>query len=84
MKTFLAAREEIEVGLPTGTAEVVMAAVNRYFHSQTKRKHVRRTAQQAMNFVAAIRGEIQPPCEAAEALEDLKIARDYIRLVTGQ
>jgi len=40
--------------------------------------------QQAMNFVAAIRGEIQPPCEAAEALEDLKIARDYIGLVTGQ
>jgi predicted dehydrogenase len=37
--------------------------------------------QQAINFVAAIRGEIKPPCEAAEALEDLKIAREYIRLV---
>ena len=36
--------------------------------------------QQAMNFVSAIRGEIRPPCEAAEALEDLKVARDYIRL----
>jgi len=40
--------------------------------------------QQAMNFVAAIKGERKPPCEAAEALEDLKIARSYIRLLTGK
>jgi len=40
--------------------------------------------QQAMNFVAAIRGEAKPPCEAAEALEDLRVARDYIRLLTGK
>jgi len=40
--------------------------------------------QQAMNFVAAIRGEGQPPCEAAEALEDLHIARQYIRLWQAQ
>ncbi|NLC55638.1 MAG: Gfo/Idh/MocA family oxidoreductase [Armatimonadetes bacterium] len=39
--------------------------------------------QQAMNFVAAIRGERKPPCEAAEALEDLKVAREYIRLLKG-
>ncbi len=39
--------------------------------------------QQAMNFVAAIRGEARPPCEAAEALEDLRVAREYIRLLTG-
>ncbi len=39
--------------------------------------------QQALNFVASIRGERQPPCEAAEALEDLRVARDYIRLWTG-
>ena len=39
--------------------------------------------QQAMNFVAAIRGEAQPPCQAAEALEDIRVARDYIRLLTG-
>ena len=37
--------------------------------------------QQAMNFVAAIQGTIQPPCEAQEALEDLRVARAYIRLV---
>lgn len=36
--------------------------------------------QQAANFVAAIKGERPPPCEAQEALEDLKVARDYIRL----
>ncbi|NSW54303.1 MAG: Gfo/Idh/MocA family oxidoreductase [Anaerolineae bacterium] len=39
--------------------------------------------QQAMNFVAAIRGESAPPCQAAEALEDLQVARAYIRLLTG-
>lgn len=38
---------------------------------------------QAMNFVRAIRGEISPSCEAAEALEDLRVARDYIRLCKG-
>ncbi len=39
--------------------------------------------QQAMNFVAAIRGERRPMCEAADALEDLRAAREYIRLMTG-
>ncbi|HLK13325.1 MAG TPA: Gfo/Idh/MocA family oxidoreductase [Fimbriimonadaceae bacterium] len=39
---------------------------------------------QAEAFVAAVRGERNPPCEAAEALEDLRIARDYIRLLDTQ
>jgi len=39
--------------------------------------------QQAANFLKAIRGEAPPPCEAEEALEDLKVARDYIRLLRG-
>ena len=39
--------------------------------------------QQASNFIAAIGGELKPPCEAAEALEDLKFAREYIRLWKG-
>jgi len=39
--------------------------------------------QQAMNFVASIQGKIKPPCEAHEALEDLKIAREYIHLLRG-
>jgi len=37
--------------------------------------------QQAMNFIAAIQGKSKPPCEAAEALEDLKVASEYIRLL---
>ncbi len=38
---------------------------------------------QTMNFLAAIRGEKPPPCQAAEALEDLRIAREYLRLWKG-
>lgn len=40
--------------------------------------------QQAINFVSAIKGDIKPMCEAAEAMEDLKMAREYIRLLTGK
>ena len=36
--------------------------------------------QQAQTFIRVIQGETTPPCEAAEALEDLKVARDYIHL----
>lgn len=39
--------------------------------------------QQAANFVRAICGEATPPCDATEALEDLKVARDYMRLWRG-
>jgi predicted dehydrogenase len=39
--------------------------------------------QQAMNFVKAIKGEIKPLCEAPEALEDLKVAREYLKLWKG-
>jgi len=39
--------------------------------------------QQAINFVRAIKGEIAPPCEAQEALEDLRVAREYIRVWKG-
>lgn len=39
--------------------------------------------QQAINFVRAIKGEIKPMCDAAEALEDLKVARDYMKLWKG-
>ncbi|HEY3289655.1 MAG TPA: Gfo/Idh/MocA family oxidoreductase [Anaerolineae bacterium] len=37
--------------------------------------------QQAMNFVSAIKGEMKPMCEAAEALEDLINAREYFTLL---
>jgi len=36
--------------------------------------------QQAFNFVAAVRGEMAPMCQAAEALEDLKVAKQYLDL----
>lgn len=37
--------------------------------------------QQAKNFIAAVRGERTPMTTAAEALEDLRVARQYIRLL---
>ncbi len=40
--------------------------------------------QQATNFVKVIKGELKPPCVASEALEDLKVAREYIRLRFGK
>jgi predicted dehydrogenase len=40
--------------------------------------------QQARNFVAAVKGEMEPLTTAGEALEDLKVAREYIRLKTGK
>ncbi len=39
--------------------------------------------QQAVNFIRAVKGEIKPMTEAAEALEDLKFAREYIRMRQG-
>jgi len=39
--------------------------------------------QQALNFVSAVQGRETPLCEAKEALEDLKVAREYIRLLKG-
>ena len=38
---------------------------------------------QAANFIKAIKGEIKPPCDAVEALEDLKIAKQYLKLLKG-
>jgi predicted dehydrogenase len=40
--------------------------------------------QQARNFVAAVRGERPPLCSADDALEDIKLAREYIRLWKGR
>jgi predicted dehydrogenase len=40
--------------------------------------------QQAMNFVAAIRGKMEAPCLAQEAIKDLEVARDYIRKRFGK
>ena len=40
--------------------------------------------QQAINFLAAIRGERPPTCDAATALKDLQTAREVIRLRCGR
>jgi predicted dehydrogenase len=40
--------------------------------------------QQATNFLASVRGERAPLTTAAEALEDLRVAREYLRLHTGE
>ena len=40
--------------------------------------------QQARTFVSVCRGETAPPCDAAEAVEDLRAARAYIRLWKGK
>ncbi len=37
--------------------------------------------QQALQFVRAVQGEIDPPCTAYEALEDLKNAKEYLNLL---
>jgi hypothetical protein len=39
--------------------------------------------QQASNFIAAIKDEALPPCTSEEAIEDLKVSREYIKLLTG-
>jgi predicted dehydrogenase len=40
--------------------------------------------QQARNFIAAVKGEMAPLTTAAEGLEDLRVAREYIRLKCGK
>ena len=39
--------------------------------------------QQAVNFIRAIKGEIKPLCEAAEALEDMRVARQFLTHYKG-
>jgi nitrite reductase/ring-hydroxylating ferredoxin subunit len=51
LKTTLAVREEIG-GLPPESAAVALAALNRYVSTPPKRRHARRTAHQALAFVA--------------------------------
>ncbi len=40
--------------------------------------------QQAINFISAVKKESKPMCTAEDALKDLKIAREYIKLWTGK
>ncbi len=52
LKTWVAVRDEIELGLPETTAEALRAAVNRLFAGGFKQRHLLRTAHQALGFVA--------------------------------
>ncbi|MCP5151472.1 MAG: Rieske (2Fe-2S) protein [Chromatiales bacterium] len=52
LKTLRAARDLVAAGTTPATAELVLAAVNRFLHSPLRLKHVRRTVHQAMQFVA--------------------------------
>ena len=52
LKTVLAARAETRALAGTSAGALTAAAVNRFLNSPLKRKHVRRTAHQAMQFVA--------------------------------
>ena len=51
LKTLLAAETESQIASES-TQRLLTAAMNRFLHSPLKRKHVRRTARQAMRFVA--------------------------------
>jgi nitrite reductase/ring-hydroxylating ferredoxin subunit len=52
LKTVLAARTEVQANASAPVSEYLAAAINRFLHSPLKRKQARRTAHQAMKFVA--------------------------------
>ncbi len=52
LKTTLAVREEVRSGAAGEAAPLLLAALNRFLHSPLRRKAVRRTMRQAMQFVA--------------------------------
>jgi nitrite reductase/ring-hydroxylating ferredoxin subunit len=52
LKTLLAAREEWRAGAAGKDGPLLLAAVHRYLHEPLKGRHPRRTARQAMAFVA--------------------------------
>ncbi len=61
----------------SGTAQI-MKSDGTQVHAPLRAASAMR--MQAENFVAAIQGKAKPACEAAEALEDLRIARDWLEL----
>ena len=52
LKTTLAVREEVAHGLPDDVAALCVAALRRFLATPLKRKHLRRTVNQALAFVA--------------------------------
>ena len=53
VKLLSAAREEVTADPAAPWVPAMLAAVNRFLHEPLKRKHTKRTAQQALTFVAA-------------------------------
>ncbi len=85
-------RGYVKLGLPAplahnrpGTVEILKdpgnGATPVTSHPQMPWVHAMRN--QALNFIKAVRGEAPAPCLAQEALEDIRIAREYIRLLKG-
>ena len=52
LKTWIAVRDEIALGVADDTARVMRAAVRRLFDARFKQRHLLRTARQAASFVA--------------------------------
>jgi len=52
LKTWVAVRDEIALGVADDTAQALRAAVNRLFGARFKQRHLLRTARQAAAFVA--------------------------------
>ena len=52
LKTFMAARAEAEADPDDEAAPLLLASVNRFLNAPLKRRHGRRTARQAIDFVA--------------------------------
>ena len=52
LKTWVAVRDELLLGVPEATAHALRAAVNRLFAAGFKQRHLLRTAHQALAFVA--------------------------------
>lgn len=68
-----------------GTVEILkdpgQGATPVTYHPQLPWVHAMRN--QALNFIKAVRGEKPAPCLSPEALEDIRVAREYIRLLKG-
>ena len=52
LKTLVSARELVSTGAAGESAPSLLSALNRFLHEPLKRKHVRRTMHQALEFVA--------------------------------
>jgi len=66
-----------------GSVEIYKASGATALRIQPTLPWVHAMRNQAINFIKAVLGEAPAPCLAPEALEDMLVARDYIRLLKG-